>query len=58
MNTSLDYKDWNVLKRAEIIPLQVMELDAYQDDRIPEGEPEVCCSGCMYCLGLSWKDFL
>lgn len=41
---------------------QSLELAAYHDDdqndKIAEGEPEICCTGCMYCLGLSWKDFM
>ena len=38
--------------------LEVDDLYDDRDDKIPEGEPEGCCSGCMSCLGLSWVDFM
>ena len=61
MNTSLDYQNWYEWNCAQVVPKQIIDLSDYQtyeDDETPEGEPEGCCSGCMYCLGLSWKDFM
>jgi len=39
---------------------KVIEIGPYQDDDDNEFEEqeESCCPGCMYCLGLSWRDFL
>jgi|GEM_PF-3037722 len=35
---------------------EIIEMQEYH--KIPEGEPEHYCSGCMDCLGLSWADFI
>ena len=56
---------WAQFSHAEILSMHGIESDTYHDDdhygdvddMIPEGEPEGCCSGCMDCLGLSWRDF-
>lgn len=54
---------WAQWSHAEIISMHGVELDTYQNDDqddcrddMVEGE-EQCCSGCMDCLGLSWRDF-
>jgi hypothetical protein len=52
---------WKQWSRDELMSMHVVKLDTSQhdrDDKIPEGEPEVCCSGCMYCLGFTWNDFM
>jgi hypothetical protein len=56
---------WNQWPRFELMSMQGVELDIYryddrydcQNDRIPEGEPDGCCTGCMQCLGLSLREF-
>ena len=56
---------WAQWSREELMSMQGIELGAYHDDHhgdstdmIDEEEKEdVCCSGCMDCLGLSWRDF-
>jgi len=55
------WKQWDL---AEIASMQGLKMNTYQSldyedyDKIPEGEPEHYCSGCMDCLGLSWADFM
>lgn len=59
---------WNQWGLSEIASMQgykienlrVCNFDYNEDEdcKIPEGEPEHCCSGCMDCLGLSWADFM
>jgi hypothetical protein len=60
---------WAQWTHAELMSMQGVDLDTYQDedhnddhyDR-DEDEEELegqgCCSGCMYCLGISWSDFM
>ena len=54
---------WAQWTREELMSMQGIELTAYHDDDHDDdhddGETEEhCCSGCMDCLGLSWRDFL
>lgn len=54
---------WSQLGRAE----RGVNVDAYQndddlydyhEDDSEEPEEQYCCSGCMDCLGFSWRDFM
>jgi len=38
-------------------PDYVEELDTYHHDRVYRKQ-ECECSNCMYCLGMSWRDFM
>jgi hypothetical protein len=58
---------WGQWDRAEIMSMQGIELGTYQDDdhddshldkNDDEQQSEHCCSLCMECLGLSWRDFM
>lgn len=57
---------WNQWNRAEIMSMHGVELTDYHDDS-EEEEEEIkeeeqahgcCSSGCMHCLGFSWRDFM
>ena len=53
---------WAQWSRAELNDMLGVEERAYhQDDDHDDSnemiEEEVCCSGCMDCLGMSWRDF-
>lgn len=47
---------------AKIIKLDFIDYEDEDRDNYVEGEEvegiEFCCSGCMKCLGLSWRDFM
>jgi hypothetical protein len=55
---------WAQFSHAELMSMQGVEVDDDHDvdyddmieKKVVEGE-EGCCSGCMDCLGLSWRDF-
>ncbi len=56
---------WAQWSHAELMSMQGIEIDAYQDDDHDDchddsdEEPEAhCCGNCMDCLGLSWRDFM
>jgi len=55
---------WAQWTHNELMSMHGVEIDAYQDDDQDDShndnqEHEVdCCSGCMDCLGLSWRDFM
>jgi hypothetical protein len=56
---------WAQWSHAEIMSMHGIEIDDYQDvdqddcqSDSEEPEEEHCCSGCMDCLGLSWRDFM
>lgn len=61
---------WSQWSHSELMSMQGVELDDHcdchdddlydvetcQDEDDTESEQH-CCSGCMDCLGLSWRDF-
>jgi hypothetical protein len=58
---------WAQWSRSELMSMQGVDMDNLdaifrQDDcdaDLCQDEPEEgCCSDCMDCLGLSWRDFL
>ncbi len=54
---------WSQYSPTEIMSMHGVELDRDDDrdddlDNDAEEQEEGCCSGCMRCLGLSWKDFM
>lgn len=51
---------WAQWSSAELKSMQGIEEDEeYRDDTETEENSESCCSsGCMDCLGLSWRDFI
>jgi hypothetical protein len=66
MMTSAYWTQWS---HAELMSMHGVEVDTYEDedqndyhyDRNEEEkelEGQECCSGCMYCLGFSWRDFM
>jgi len=56
---------WAQWSRTELNDMLGVEERAYHDDDHDDtvmmiGDDEqgdVCCSGCMDCLGMSWRDF-
>lgn len=52
----LERTSWELHKQAA--ELEEINSLCCQENRIAEGELAVCCSGCMDCLGFSWKDFM
>lgn len=56
---------WSQYSHAEIMSMHGVEIDEVDtelcqdevDTRLAQ-EEEGCCSGCMKCLGLSWRDFM
>lgn len=55
---------WSQWSHSEIMSMHGVELDDRHDDdddydrEDEEPVEEGCCSGCMNCLGLSWRDFM
>lgn len=51
---------WNQWDHEEIMSMYGIENDVtvYQEDTDILVHQEHACSSCMYCLGLSWKDFI
>lgn len=56
---------WSQYSHAEIMSMHGVEIDDqdndidYDYDEQDETDREQgCCSGCMDCLGLSWRDFM
>lgn len=56
---------WAQFSHAEIMSMHGVEVDEqdndidydYEEENDTEREEQGCCSGCMDCLGLSWRDF-
>lgn len=56
---------WAQWSHAELMSMQGIEVDDFQDDDLldsteeeKEEQKEGCCSGCMECIGISWRDFM
>ncbi len=57
---------WSQCSHAELMSMQGVELDEIDidldqneyDTDLSQKEEQGCCSRCMDCLGLSWRDFL
>ncbi len=54
---------WNQWSSAELLsilgaPSRYQNDDQDDSHNDSEKEKEHCCSGCMYCLDVSWRDFL
>lgn len=55
---------WSQWSHSELMSMHGVELDDCHDDDHDdyhddsEAAEEHCCSGCMECLGLSWRDFM
>lgn len=54
---------WAQWSHTELMSMQGVEIeDCHRDDNDYHDEEEApeehCCSGCMKCLGLSWRDFM
>ncbi len=57
---------WSQWSHAEIMSMHGVEIDDCHDDdqddchidREELEEAGCCASGCMDCLGLSWRDFM
>jgi hypothetical protein len=53
---------WAQWSHVELMSMQGIEVGDYHDeddrDEDEETSKEHCCSGCMQCLCLSWRDFM
>ncbi len=56
---------WNQWVHSELMSMHGVELDDFYADDLhdmhdqrEQEEEEHCCSFCMDCLGLSWRDFI